>query len=426
MTIQSPVQPPPNQPQISLLPTNPLGVGDLIDRSFRLYRRNFKAFLYMAGVLLLPWTIITGFFTQSIMQNQLLVMQQMLTQELGDPAAIERQLSQLSNTAGFVGLSFLLSLVGGVLYLLTYLGLFTLVIRTLHGESATLSAGFAGARRNFWASVRLGILFFLVVMGLGLLMFLAFAIVAAVGGGLLGALTGSGGDSENAIGVLVAFCCIMPLAFLLILGPIIYFGSRWSVVMPALVDNESGARRSMRISWELTRGNIWRVIGYFALVYLLSIVVFALPFYMIQGSMLLLLGMDLIWLSALLGTVLSAILTTLWLPMTAILPTMLYYDLRTRDDIASGRGRSSAASIAPASSPVGQPAVSTPPYAGPTWAPETPSAPPKAPVAPASPTTPAPPSTSASSPYQTPTSWSQSEEPEDPWESPRPPAGNDL
>lgn len=431
MTIQSPVQPPSQptgQPLVPLLSPTPLGVGDLLDRSFRLYRRHFKQFLYMAAVLLLPWAIFSGFFTQSIMQNQLMILQQVFTQDLSSPATLA-QLEQLNNSAQSVGLSFLLSLVGGVLWVITFLALTTLAIRTLHGESATLGDGFTGARRNFWASVRLGIIIFLAFLGLVIAMSLVFGVLSVAVGGIFGGLAGAGSNGD-ALGVFLALCCIMPIGFALVFGPFIYLGVRWSVVTPALVHIEDGATGSMRTSWELTKGNMWRIIGYFFLVYLLSMIIFAVPFYMVQAGLLLLLGLDMVWLSALLGTIVSAVLTTLWLPMTAIFPTMLYFDLRTRDDIANGRSNWRPAAATSATGPAtiaGASVASTPPYTMPSTAQQQP-LPPHTYVAPmtdapaASPSAPAaPPSTSTSTPttpLQTPYSWSQSDEPDDPWATP--------
>lgn len=424
MTIQSPVQPPlppPNQPPVNLLPTNPLGVGDLIDRSFRLYRRNFKVFLYMAAVLLLPWTIISGFFTQSMMQNQLAALQQLFTDNLANPNAFD-QFAAMNQSAEYAGFLFLLSLVGGVLYLVTFVGLIFLAVRTLHGDTPTLGLGFAGARANFWAAIRLVILYFLLGLAMVLVMFVIFFVFSLLGAGLFGGLLGASGgflsqsDSEMGavIAFLVALCCVIPIAFAILFGPPIYFLSRWSVTMPALVHSGFGARQSLRESWELTRGKVWRVIGYFVLVYLLTFVIFALPFYMIQGASMLLLGFENLWLSALIGTVASAILTTLWLPMTAILPTMLYFDLRTRKNM--GGSTSLAQRPSTVVSVAGAPVVSTPPYAGPTWAPEAP---------PSSPTETSVGADASTSPRQTPYSWSQSEEPDDPWESPPKPPSSD-
>lgn len=328
-------RPDPRQtPPVNLLPTQPLGIGDIIDRSFRLYRRHFKVFLYTAAIVTLPLALVTGYFTQSAMQGQMNALQSLLTEGAGSAQAFEDLVASSAATGGAFALQFLLSIASAVAYLLTFLALTALAIRTLRGDGPTLSLGWRSAQRAFWPALRMGILVFLAFIGVALIVMLVFLFISFLGagifGGLMSGLDSGGGEIGAVIGLLIGLCCLMPLIFLLFVGPFVYLGARWTIATPALIDGNLGARESLRTSWRLTKGAIWRVVGFLVLIYILSFILFAVPYYIVQGLSVVLLGGQNIWLSAVIALLFGTLLQILWLPMTAIFPVLLYFDLRLR------------------------------------------------------------------------------------------------
>jgi hypothetical protein len=348
----------PQTPPVNLLPTQPLGVGEIIDRSFRLYRRHFKVFFFTSAIVILPLALLTGFFTQSAMQGQLSMLQGLLSEGAQGIESFD-DLATLNSTSA--GLQILLSLASLVGYFLTFLALTTLAIRTLRGSEASVSLAWKGARSFFWPGLRMGILYILAIIGVTIGVMIVVVILSLLGAGIFGGLMSafdSGGDSAvAAIGVILVLCCLMPLFFALVLGPYVYLGARWYVATPVLIDQESGAREALRTSWQLTKGSILRVIGFLVLIYILSIILLALPVYMVQFISILVAGTQSVWVAAVLSTLFATLLNILWSPLSAIFAVLLYFDLRLRQsggDIGSRLDRLEAS--------LEQPNPNTPPF----------------------------------------------------------------
>jgi len=371
--MQSSLPNPQNTPPVNLLPTQPLGVGEIIDRSFRLYRRHFKVFFVTAAIVVLPLALLTGIFTQTAMQGQMSLLQTMINQGISSVESIE-DFSTVSS--GSIGMQFLLSILSLVGYFLTYLALTVLALRTLRGSEASVSLAWKGAGEFFWPGVRMGILAFLAFLGVTIAMVIVVMIISLLGagifGGLMSGLDSGGGDAAAAIGVFVALCCLMPIFFVIVVGPYIYLGSRWSVSTAALVDVQGGTREALRTSWRLTQGSVWRVIGFLVLIYVLSFILLAIPTYIVLFVSAILAGTQSVWLAAVAGSLFSTLLSILWSPLASIFPVLLYFDLRLRQsggDIGSRLDRLEASLDQPRPTAPAYtytpPATATPPVAPP-------------------------------------------------------------
>jgi hypothetical protein len=223
--MQSPLPNPQNTPPVNLLPTQPLGVGEIIDRSFRLYRRHFKVFFITAALIVLPLALLTGIVTQTAMQGQMSLLQTMINQGIDSVESFE----EFSTTSGAnVGLQFLLSIFSLVGYVLTNLALTVLALRTLRGGEASVSVAWKGALEFFWPGVRMGILYLLAMIGVTIVVTILIVLFSLVGagvfGGLLSGLDSGGGEVATAIGVFLALCCLMPVFLWLCWDPTFILG----------------------------------------------------------------------------------------------------------------------------------------------------------------------------------------------------------
>jgi hypothetical protein len=122
----------------------------------------------------------------------------------------------------------------------------------------------------------------------------------------------------------------------------------------------------------LTQGSVWRVIGFFLLIYILSIILLAVPTYIVLFLSAILTGAQSVWIASVLSALFSALMSILWSPLTAIFPVLLFLDLRLRQsggDIGSRLDRLEASLDQPqATTPAYSytpPAMATPPVAAP-------------------------------------------------------------
>lgn len=342
MTAQSPIHspnqfvPPSDHARVSLLPAYPLGIGELIDRGFRLYRRYFRAFVLMSAVLLLPILLVSDYITGGTANNQLSIYSRIFPDASEDQTAAQSASQGSSNLGDWALISTFVILLADAF---TSLGLTTMSIAALRGDSPSLATGFSGARRNFWRMLRLGIV--IVPLGLGVLAAAALAVfvLGLLGGQLLGDLSsvvgevfGQGGQYAGALmAQAFVYFCVLPVALVLVLGPPAYLFLRWSVAWPSMVDNELGARKSLRMSWEMTRGSAWRVAAFFALFAVLTAVIVYIPNFTIQAGLILLLGVGNLSLTSLASIVVGTTIGILWMPMWTICLTLFYFDLQTRE-----------------------------------------------------------------------------------------------
>jgi len=285
--------------------SGPLSIGDLLDRAFRLYRARFGVFLLTAAIFLAPAGILSVLFGEESI------------------AGILASFLEMVATA-------LASLV------LTAQG-----IEALHSRSVTIGVGIRRGLSRFWSYVGMTI----VQAAAFFAAFLVGAIPFAIGMGVLGLLFGDGpgnaldwirgegafdiGSAAGTIGLII--CGIGPL-FILFSAPFLYLFVRWYVSLAVLIAEGTGPVESLRRSWHLSEGNVWRVFGYMLFLELLVIV---LP---------LVIGLALEWSAEFIpppaATGLLLRLAAALPPLFLIISTpfrcgagvLLYYDLRMRNE----------------------------------------------------------------------------------------------
>ena len=116
----------------------------------------------------------------------------------------------------------------------------------------------------------------------------------------------------------------------LALVPALYLSSRWLAALPGLVVEHWGPREALRKSWQLTKGQVRRCLGYSLLLFLLNFLVLTLPFLLIQWVIVIVVPSGEVTLANTLSSAASAFAGIFWQPLYAAALVLFYYDLRVR------------------------------------------------------------------------------------------------
>ena len=272
MTTVGPASAAPNEP---LLRLRPLGLGEVLDDIFRIYRSHF-GLLCAIGLLVSVPTLLFQLMSGSATNLGILIN---VVGSLSNP--------QTSGTLRPLGPPNLPLIGGGYLLLLILLPVTVGAVSRAGidlalGNPVTVRSAFAGVARRYWALLAL---------------------------------------------TLVAGLAIVPL--LLCFPVAIWIGVRWVVAVPALLAEGIGPLRALGRSWALTKGSWWRLFGILLLVYLLQSVVSGA-----LGALGFPIGLAIPFIpSAVRGAIVLTVSTAagaLVLPVVYLCIVLLYFDLRIR------------------------------------------------------------------------------------------------
>ena len=282
----------------------PLGLGELLDRAFLLYRRNFWLF---AGIMLVPAAL-------------LLPMQFFLLRNQGTALPWNAPLPQTRAVAyGYIV---------GILYWFVYAvvqAATTFAVSEVYlGHPSTVRAAYGRVRGRYRRV--LGVSLGVVIRIAGL--FLLVGIGAGVAGGLAAVMTrGNTGRPNPAI-------ALIPLTVILLAVALVgWFSMRYAVSIPAVLLESIKGRAAIRRSVQLTRGRRAQV---FVAILLGLVVTYAMAF-LFQGpfyagiALAKMKGQLPTWLvlsmsaSSTIGGVIAG-------PLLMIILVVFYYDLRIRKE----------------------------------------------------------------------------------------------
>lgn len=260
----------------------PLSLGEILDRTFTLYRRNFLLFL---GITAIPHLLVLALNLFQVLSAPV--------PQLPGGRAVEPEQFQASGSAlgGLAALGIVGALIGFVVYIVAYLfaqGGTVLAVSNLYlGKPASIMESLKGMRGE------LGSLFGVVVLN-------GLAIMGAT-------------------------------LFLIIPG--IYLACRLLPCIPAGLLENLGPRSSLERSFRLTKDFAGRsfviYLLYFVLLYA-SVMLFMMPFAFMAGVYAKTPDLYRFWLAlAQVGNVAAGILIT---PILTIATTVFYYDLRVRKE----------------------------------------------------------------------------------------------
>jgi hypothetical protein len=203
--------PSPDEP---LLRLRPLGLGEILDDIFRVYRRRFGLLVGIALILSVPGLLVQILAGQA---DQIGFIGTAFS-NLGNPAAFAAQPPPQINLVGF-GAGYLVVLVtipfavGGISQAAIDLAL---------GNPVSVRSALLAVLRRYWGLLGLSLLYLLLS---------------------------------------VTFICFPVFVWLFV---------RWSVAIPAQLAEGIGPVRALSRSWDLTRGSWWRIFGTLLVMYLLQ------------------------------------------------------------------------------------------------------------------------------------------------------------
>jgi hypothetical protein len=291
----------------------PLSVGEMLDAGFRLFRHRFGTLVMCVLVPVLPLSIIGTLVVAST-----------------DEDAFD--VNATSTTTTDSGEEWAAFLVTSVVQAVA-------VILAVAACYRVISAAYLGEPASVGSSLRFGISRVLPMIGAYIVLLLGFA-------------------------SWVLLIVVSPI-FVLLFFLIVFLGVKTSVTFPAIIFERAGPLRSIGRSWRLTRGNWWRVFATLLVVGLISFVIYLA---ILVGFGAAVSGSDTMSevTAAVLSTLVSVFLLTVLSPLAAAILTVIYYDLRVRNEgfdlqllaqgVGAGTSRFQAAPERPAAPPVAAPA----------------------------------------------------------------------
>jgi len=261
------------------LDLRPLSVGEILDRTFTLYRGNFVLFL---GICAVPQILLLA-----LNLSQVFIGTPAIPGKRGANAAVAQMSTGMGVTAVILGI------LGLIVWLIVYLfsqgATVTAVSELYLSRTITISDSFRRVR----------------------------------------------GEVGNLFGVIMLNGLATGAAFILLIIPGIYVMCRLAVCIPAALIENLGPRTSLERSWELTKDNAGRafliILLYFALSFA-GAFLFAVPF---QIMMVLSAAKNhpeamRMWMALMqIGSTIATVLVT---PVLTIASAILYYDLRVRKE----------------------------------------------------------------------------------------------
>lgn len=305
----------------------PLGLGELLDESFRIYRSYFLIFVAVAALVLVPYTLLSLLPTL-LFQGQIETLQQQAA-------------AGLNPLDGQTLWQFFGGLLVGVLASVGVSMLYTIFLQPLlegalaHGVSQAYLERPLGVGSSYGAALRHGLGLIGARLIPALLGVLATGLILGFSLGSIALLTGFNPASDQpdtsriGAGIALIFCMLGLVLALSIIGLLIFV--RLIFTPQAVVIEGQGAWSGITRSWALTRGYFWRTLGYVLVIGLLVALLTAIPGLVVSVPLQLLLP-DQLRLQAVINSVTGAIFGVLVTPFSLIAYTLMYYDLRIRKE----------------------------------------------------------------------------------------------
>jgi hypothetical protein len=279
----------------------PLGMGELLDHAFRLYRRNFFTFIGIIAVVQVPLTLLTLLTT-------LLTTNEMITNAYSYTESAPESVWDLLGPA--FGLGMLGTLLLGVVGFVLLQGLATAALtRAVAGDYLGKRLGFIDAYRKVgksWSKIILALLL----------------------GGLINI-------------ALVIYWIIVPcIGWFTGWGILFFFSSIVMQIVPAIVVLERQTpKNAIRRGWDLARRRFWWVVGFVALLTIFSLIIVNGPTSLVNWA----LQFATTSLSAqnptmamviasVIQSLTTLVMTLIYMPLQLAALTLLYFDLRVRTE----------------------------------------------------------------------------------------------
>ncbi|WP_400163354.1 ABC transporter ATP-binding protein [Brevibacillus sp. TJ4] len=305
-------------------PFTPMGVGKLLDQSFSLYRSHFGIFVLLALLWMGPVLLLQDLTLNDVTRMPLLY-QDTESEDAWEALAEKLIASDEVLTDSIVMIFVYLLLVVPIMSLVSYPQLlsatFFVAKGAIEGESVRFGQAVKQSLRRFWPLVGSTVLYMLIAIGIVLAYMALCGLIA-----FLFIWSNSGADpfayateSESVWLVLT----IIGLYLLFLVGMVVvpgYFLLRLGFYLPFVALGESAP--GFGKSWEVTKGNFWRLFGMYMVVMILYSMFFGGLQVVITAGM----GVSI------LSTLLLLIANCLLMPWGMIVYTLAYLDLRVRKE----------------------------------------------------------------------------------------------
>jgi hypothetical protein len=239
----------------------PLALGELLDRTFRIYRNHFWLFV---GIMAIPSAFSVP-FTVLIFSTQSSAM-------VGGPPPLRLVMGVV-----LFGLAFFCLFCA--LYSLA-IGATTYAVSEAYlGRKVTVRGAYGKVRGNFWRIIGVVVVALLRAYGMLILAVSGMAIVIGISAGILAAI----GRGQPRPVVVIIIGLIMFLTYLAGIGLWVLWSLRYAVSIPALLLERVGVLAALRRSVQLTRGRRWHLLVAIFLCSMIAYVgaiVFQGPFFM--------------------------------------------------------------------------------------------------------------------------------------------------
>ncbi|MCC6456667.1 MAG: glycerophosphoryl diester phosphodiesterase membrane domain-containing protein [Caldilineaceae bacterium] len=312
--------------------SGPLTIADLLDRTFRALRARFGVLMLSAAIVMVPVGVVTALLTGRFLTGYFDLLEFTLATPESADLVFEEFFGDFLGYFGAILLLSLFSILGS-----TVVNLMTIyhIDRFLHGETSTVGDGLRVALRRLLPMIGMQIVQFLIIglvtavvlIAIGLIFFA----IALLFGGLFSMLD-SGNDVPSVlliIGIVLVVLVGYVLMIVLMLAPAAFYMARWLAAGPSLLIERLGPIQSLRRSWELTRGRLWRGVLYVVLLAIFSGLVISLPLIVTQQIAIIAFPTQLA-LITIISTMAGYLLNLFYQPFYATGVVMYYYDLRVR------------------------------------------------------------------------------------------------
>jgi glycerophosphoryl diester phosphodiesterase family protein len=247
----------------------PLSIGEVLDAGFRLLRARFGTLLVCVLVPIVPLSIVATILEAST----------------NDAAFDVNATTTTSSDGSVIAGSLLGGLLQGVAVALAVAACFRVISSAYLGEEAE-----AGPSLRYGLSRLLPLIVAYIVMSI-----------------------------------------VLGISFFLLFIPFVFLAVKWSVTFAAIVSERAGPFAGLGRSWELTRGHWWRTFGTLLVLALISFVLYFLVIAGLGG--LIAANEDMSKVTyAVLSTALTIVLLAILYPLIASIITVIYYDLRVRNE----------------------------------------------------------------------------------------------
>jgi hypothetical protein len=279
----------------------PLGIGDVIDRVFGIYRARALG-LFVLGMILfvavvIAWIVLTIAFAFTGSST----FARLPTQPTNDPAAL------------FASPAFA-DLVSGLLLYVVVGWLITLLIGAIFTGAVIDAAAAAhlGQERSISQSLGVGFQSSARIFLAGVIATVAVTLIGVVYSAISGFI-------ENGLLLFALFCAYFFVLF--------YVQASWFVSPVVATIERHGPISSLRRSWQLSGGFRWRIVGLFILLIVLFLVLLFLTIVVVG-----LIARANPGLGAIASFIALFTAVPLWMPLFFGTMTVLYYDLRVRKE----------------------------------------------------------------------------------------------